>query len=220
MTEILTRIEDQAAPSHTALLVIDMQNDFCAEGGYIDKVAKLDTKGCETVAAAINPLVDAAREAGVAVVWIRANYEPRFLGPSQLARNAARGIGDHVCCEGGTWGYDFWRVRPRDGEFFVEKHRYDAFFGTPLDDILRNHGIKTLVATGVVTNVCVESTLRSGFFRGYYIVVPEDCVGGPFADLHEATLKNVRTYFGQVTDSKSLAALWADAARKGLRKAG
>jgi ureidoacrylate peracid hydrolase len=71
----------------------------------------------------------------------------------------------------------------------------------------------------VVTNVCVESTLRSGFFRGYYIVVPEDCVGGPFKDLHDATLKNVRQYYGTLTDSKSLAALWSGAARQPLRKA-
>ena len=62
--------------------------------------------------------------------------------------------------------------------------------------------------------------VRSGSFHGYYIVVPEDCVGGPFKDLHEAALKNFRQYYGTVTDSKALAALWANAARQPLRKAG
>ncbi len=220
MTEMLTTIEDLIRPEHTALLVIDMQNDFCAEGGYIDKVVKADLSGCEGVAAAINRLVDTARAAGVAIVWIRANYEPRYLADPMRTRNASRDPTNAVCCEGGTWGYDFWRMTPRDGEFFVEKHRYDAFLGTPLDDILRNNGIRTLVTTGVVTNVCVELTLRAGFFRGYYIVVPEDAVGSSHKDLHDATLKNVRMYYGTVTDAAALAGMWGAAAKHGLRKAG
>ena len=219
MTELLTRLEDQITPAHTALLVIDMQNDFCAKGGYIDKTSKLDVAGCEKVADAINVAVDAAREAGIKIVWIRANYEPQYLAEPVKARHAIRGISAEVCCAGETWGYDFFNVKPREGEFFVEKHRYDAFHGTMLDDILRNHGIKTLVCTGVVTNVCVESTVRSGFFRGYYIVVPEDCVGAPFPDLHEASLKNISTYYGAVSDAASLAGIWKGAARGGLRKA-
>ncbi|OGA52088.1 MAG: hypothetical protein A3G25_21560 [Betaproteobacteria bacterium RIFCSPLOWO2_12_FULL_63_13] len=223
MTELLATLEAQVAPEHTALLVIDMQNDFCAEGGYIDKVAKLDVTGCPPVAEAINRAVQAARAAGVMIVWIRANYEPRYLADPALMRNMARGVADSVCCAGDSWGYDFYRVEPRGGEFFVEKHRYDAFFGTRLDDILRNHGIRTIVCTGVVTNVCVESTLRSGFFRGYYVVVPEDCVGGSARDLHDATLKNVRIFYGIVTDSTALGSVWTAAAgtrAAPLRKAG
>lgn len=220
MQELLAGLENVAAPMHTALLVIDMQNDFCAEGGYIDKAVKSDISGCPAIADAINVAVDAARAAGVKIVWVRANYEPQFLPPGMLARNLSRGTDKVVCCEGGSWGYDFYRVKPREDEFFVEKHRYDAFHGTRLDDILRNHGIRTIVCTGVVTNVCVESTLRSGFFRGYYTVVPEDCVGGPFKDLHDATLKNVKMYYGTVSDAKSLSAMWMSAVQQPLRKAG
>ena len=220
MTDLLMRLEDQIDPKHTALLVIDMQNDFCAKGGYIEKTGKLDVAGCETVAERINVAVDAARAVGVKIVWIRANYEPRFLAAPILTRHATRGIEKEVCCAGDSWGYDFFNVKPRDGEFFVEKHRYDAFHGTKLDDILRNHGIRTLVCTGVVTNVCVESTVRSGFFRGYYIVVPKDCVGAPFPDLHEAALKNISTYYGTLTDADALAGLWTGAAKQPLRKAG
>jgi len=210
MVELLSTLAQVAAPAHTALLVIDMQNDFCAVGGYIEKAVKADVSGCPAVADSISAAVDAARAAGVTVVWVQANYEPRFLAAPMLARNAARGLADVVCCEGGSWGFDFYRVKPREGEHFVEKHCFDAFHDTPLDELLRSHGIQTIVCTGVVTNVCVESTLRSGFFRGYYIVVPEDCVGGPFKELHEATLRNVRQYYGVVTDSTTLAATWAD----------
>jgi ureidoacrylate peracid hydrolase len=220
MSELLTTLEDVAAPKHTALVVIDMQNDFCEQGGYIDRAVKADISGCPAVADRINIAVDAARASGVKIVWVRANYQPELVPASMLARNIQRGTDQAVCCAGGTWGYDFYRVKPRQGEFFVEKHCYDAFHGTNLDDILKNQGIRSLVYTGVVTNVCVESTLRSGCFHGYYAVVPEDCVGGPFKDLHDATLKNVRMYYGHVTDSSALAALWTGAARQPLRKAG
>ena len=209
MVELMMGLDEVAAPEHTALLVIDMQNDFCAVGGYIDKSVKADVSGCPGVADAINAAVDAARATGVRIVWVRANYEPRFLPAPMLARNAARGLAEVVCCAEGTWGYDFFRMAPREGEHVVEKHCYDAFHETPLDELLRSRGIKTIVCTGVVTNVCVESTLRSGYFRGYYVVVPQDCVGGPFKDLHDATLKNVRQYYGVVTDSKVLSATWA-----------
>ena len=209
MAKLLTTLADVAAPAHTALLVIDMQNDFCAVGGYIDKAVKADVSGCPVVADSIRAAVDAARAAGVRIVWVQANYEPKFLAAPMLARNAARGLADVVCCEGGSWGFELYRMEPREGEHFVEKHCFDAFHETRLDELLRSLGIQTIVCTGVVTNVCVESTLRSGFFRGYYVVVPQDCVGGPFKELHDATLRNVRQYYGIVTDTATLAATWA-----------
>ena len=96
-----------------------------------------------------------------------------------------------------------------DDEIFIEKHTYSAFAGTELDRILRFRGIQTLVMTGVATNVCVESTLRDGFFNGYYIVVPEDCVGSSAQNLHDATIENVRGTFGEVTSLADLTTILA-----------
>ena len=91
---------------------------------------------------------------------------------------------------------------------YITKHRYSAFLGTNLDLILRSRGIRSLLISGVGTNVCVESTLRDGYMRDYYIVLLEDCVGATDRELHEATLKNVSLHFGAVSNSNEVRKLW------------
>jgi ureidoacrylate peracid hydrolase len=209
MIEPLMLLADKIDPAHTALVVVDMQNDFCAEGGYIHNNLGCDMSPNAPLAGRIMELVETAREANALVVWIQANYEPRYLSGQALAKIAEKQTGA-ICCEGGTWGYDFYEVSPAPGEPIIEKHTYSGFFGTELDRMLRFRGIKTLVMTGVATNVCVESTWRDGYFNGYYIVVPEDCVGSAAQDLHEAALKGVRMFFGEVTTGNDVRAIWAD----------
>ena len=213
MSQPLLNIADRVDPRHTAILVVDMQNDFCAEGGYIDKVRKSDMSGNAPLAERIMALVDAGRAAGTPVVWIKANYERRYLSGQALVKLDEMGV-DLVCCEGGSWGWDFFGVAPLVGEVVVEKHSYSAFYGTELDGILRYNGIRTIVVTGVATNVCVESTLRDGYFNGYYTVMPEDCVGSYAPDLHEASLKNVRNLFGDVPISTQVIEIWNQAGRQ------
>lgn len=208
MREILTDLVTKVAPAHTALLVVDMQNDFCAQGGYINRVKNKDVSASAAVAESINGVLESARQAGVLVVWIRAIYDPKYLVSPMLAKQQELGISEGLCAEG-SWGADFFGVQPAADEFILDKHRYSAFSGTKLDNLLREHGVRTLVLTGVATNVCIESTLRDGFMNGYYIVVPEDCVGSHSQDLHEATLKNVRLTFGDVPQGAELSKLWA-----------
>lgn len=217
MQEILTTLEQKIDPAHTAVVVVDMQNDFCADGGFIHKTLGKDMSSNGPLAQRLGELIDAARGAGVEIVWIQANYEPKYLSGQAKAKLAEKGV-DLICCEGGTWGWDFYQLSPKDGELVVEKHSYSGFFGTELDRLLRFRGIKTLVMTGVATNVCVESTLRDGYFNGYYIVVPEDGVGSHTQHLHEATLDNVRLFFGEVTTIDALKQIWAGGAA--LRRAG
>ncbi len=92
-------------------------------------------------------------------------------------------------------------LKPQRDEPIVDKHHYSAFMGTPLDGILRKHDVQTLIVTGVATNVCVDSTLRHGFFLGYYIVLLEDCVGSNSAAGHQGTLASVRNNIGTVASS-------------------
>lgn len=217
MVEPLMTLAEKIDPARTAVVVVGMQNDFCAEGGYIHNSIGCDMSANAPLAGRIMALVEAARGAGALVVWIQANYEPRYLSGQALAKLAEKQV-EAICCEGGTWGWEFYEVAPETGEPVVEKHTYSGFFGTELDRILRFRDIKTLVMTGVATNVCVESTLRDGYFNGYYIVVPEDCVGSHAQDLHEATLKNVRMFFGEVTTGADLRAVWSGG--EALKKAG
>ena len=200
-------------PGHAALVVVDMQNDFCAEGGYIHVTQKADMVPNEALAERLEALLGSARSAGVRVFWIRAVYDHDKLPAPMLSRMLEKGRGA-VCCASGSWGADFYGVAPREGEPVIEKHCYSAFHGTGFDGLLREQGIRTLVMTGVATNVCVDSPLRAGVFHGYYIVMPPDCVGSANRALHEATVASVDLVFGHVPASSEIAAVWARAAAR------
>ena len=217
MREVLSEFSDRLNPAHTAVIVIDMQNDFCAEGGHLHQTKGADMSANRSLAGRIMTLVEAARRAATMVVWIKANYELRYLSGQALLKRRENGI-EGLCCAGGTWGWDFYEVEPGEDEWVIEKHTYSGFAGTELDRILRFNRIKTLVFTCVATNVCVESTLRDGYFAGYYIVMPEDCVGSGAEDLHQATIKNVRALLGDVPQSAEIIHIWAGAGQ--VRRAG
>ena len=164
MSAINQSLADKLLPERSAVLVIDMQNDFCAEGGYLHNMRPFDEAGNVDLAGRIMDLVRLARERNTPVIWIIANYDPKHLGRPALAKRieASR---DEICCEGGTWGWEFFVVEAADGEPVIEKHSYNGFHNTELDDILKSLGVETLIITGVATSVCVESTLREGYFR-------------------------------------------------------
>jgi ureidoacrylate peracid hydrolase len=198
---------ERLTPGQTALLVIDMQNDFCAEGGYIESVVGKNAAACRAAAEPIATLVATARTAGVPVYWVRADYRLEKLPAGMAARFAAQGKG-RVCCEPDSWGAAFYHCAPAPGESVVTKHCYSGFIGTDLEARLRARGARTLVFAGVQTNVCVETTLRDAYSLGFNVVVAADCVASHTAELHEATLKNVRFLFGDVLSGREIAALW------------
>jgi ureidoacrylate peracid hydrolase len=202
MSSMPSTLEEQLQPEHSALLVIDMQNDFCAEGGYLHTRRNYDVSFAPTVAANIRVLIDGARQAGVPVVWIHSIYDFKYLTESYRVKR-----GEEGCCLEGSWGAAPFGVEPAQGDIVVQKHSFSGFYGTGLNEALRAQGIKTLIITGVATNVCVDSTLREGFFHGYYIVLAEDCVGSNSRIGHEGTLATVRNNIGAVVPSQKVAAL-------------
>lgn len=204
---LLTAFEGLVHPDHSAVLVIDVQNDFCATGGHTDVNLGKNVADCQAVVEPIKLLVTTARDAGATVIWIKADYDRKYVSPPLHARQVARGITTAYCVSG-TEGADFYRVCPADGDLVMEKHRHSAFIGTDLDQILRDRGIRTLIFAGVQTHVCIESTLRDASARGYYVVVPEDCVGSFDRDLHDKTLRCVEMHFGDVVPSANLLAQW------------
>lgn len=195
----LDSLEEQIDLRHTALLVVDIQNDFCAHGGYLNRARNYDIAFADLVVAKIGQVVTAARNAGSPVVWIRSVYDFKYLAAPHIAKRREEG-----CCLEGSWGAEFYKLQPERDDLVVTKHAFSGFRGTPLDDLLRARGIKTLIITGVATNVCVDSTLRDGFFHGYYIVVLDDCVGSNNKTGHEGTLATVRTNIGSVISSEQL----------------
>ena len=195
-------------PEASALLVIDMQNDFCAAGGYIDAVMKKDVGAAATVVEPIERLLAAARARGVPVVWVKADYSHDRIPEPMLAKLRSRGI-EAVCCRPGSWGADFFGVHPAAGETQVVKHSYSGFIGTELDAVLRGLQARTLVFAGVQTQVCVESTVRDGHSLGYFCVVPQDAVASHTPALHDATLDNVRFLFGDVCATRDVVEAWS-----------
>jgi ureidoacrylate peracid hydrolase len=212
---VLGTLEEKAAPEHTALVVIDMQNDFCASGGLVSRDGR-DLSAAQAMAKRLPALLDAARRAGTLVVFVRCLYT-RDGNPylsdvwlEQAARERRGGYTSIPVCREDSWEGDWYEdVRPQPGDIVVTKHRYDAFQGTDLDLVLRSHGIRTLVFTGVVSNVCVETTARAGFVRDYYVAVIEDGCAAYVAEDHEQTLRNIRRFFGVTPSIRQLCEIWA-----------
>lgn len=193
-------------PSRTAVIVVDVQNDFCAPEGAAGKAGR-NLDACAAMIAPLQRLLDGARSYGASVVFIQTIHTRWTDSEAWVQRGSGRDRKEN--CREGTWGAEFFGVAPRADEPVVVKHRYSAFLNTRLDSILRTLRIETLIVTGVATNVCVESTAREGFMRDYHIVFVDDCSAAYKAAAHAATLDNIRDHFGVVATSDEILKAWA-----------
>ncbi|MGU3537325.1 pyrimidine utilization protein B [Methylobacterium sp. A54F] len=196
----------------TALIVVDMQNAYASRGGYLD-LAGFDVSETGPVIERIGRAVAAARAAGLTVVWFQNGWDPDYVeaggpgSPNWHKSNALKTMRrrpemNERLLARGTWDYALVdALRPAPGEIVLGKPRYSGFYNTQLDSLLRSRGIRTLVFTGIATNVCVESTLRDGFFLEYFGIVLADAThpAGPPAQ-QAAALWNIETFFGWVSD--------------------
>ena len=197
--------------ARTALVVVDLQNDFCHSDGYFAGIG-FDVRPCADVAARMGPVVSQARALGLTVVWtMSTNADPPVhrLLPHRFRREGVEGRPPDRFVAG-SWGWELVDgLEPEDDELVVRKPRYDAFLRTSLEDDLRKRGIDTLVVGGVITNCCVDTSARSAFMRGFDVLVLADCVA-TFAeerDLHDASLRNLSLLFAVVGDSTWLGRL-------------
>lgn len=210
---MLRTLNQKVQPERSAALIVDVQNDFCADGGAMHAEGR-DLSLVQAMVPRLARFLDAARAAHVPLVWIRNVYntDPNwYLSEVWLEQKMRRGKGSYVerpVCQPGAWNGDFHHVRPRPDEVIVTKHRYGAFESTDLDLILRSRGIRTIIMTGVATNVCVETTARQAFMRDYYVVFSSDCTATYNQPDHEATLRNIDQSFGQVASSAEIVACW------------
>lgn len=197
--------EKLAHPEHSAILVIDVQNDFChPEGGQAKQ--GLDVSAMNAVVPNIIKLIEEGRRAGVSVIFIRNGHSKWTRSEAWYNKKEEANLA--FLCEEGSWGADFYKVKPLPGERIIVKNRYDAFIGTNLGIILSNSGIKTLIMSGVATNICVESTARHGFMLDYNIVFLEDCTATNHIEEHKATLYNIEHNFGFVRPSAEVFRIW------------
>ncbi|MBN1085306.1 pyrimidine utilization protein B [Erwinia aphidicola] len=199
-------------PEQTALIVVDMQNAYATTGGYLD-LAGFDVSATRPVIDQINVAVKAARDAGIQIIWFQNGWDDQYVeaggpgSPNWHKSNALKTMRQKPELQGtllakGGWDYELVdELTPQPGDIVLPKPRYSGFFNTALDSMLRSRGIRHLVFTGIATNVCVESTLRDGFFLEYFGIVLEDATyqAGPlFAQ--QAAIFNIETFFGWVSD--------------------
>lgn len=227
---LLRTLDERLAPEHTALVLIDVQNDFVSPDGATGRREAMPM--VDRATARIPVLLQQARDTGCLVVHVRAEYgqHVRHVGspyrfPSTRtpegavwSASAAELDGDHafppgeveVCLRGSWGGQVINAVAPRPCEPVITKHRFSAFIDTPLEALLRARGIRTLVFAGVTTNCCIESSARDASMLDFYLVIAEDCVGtkNSVRHLHEASLEQMRTYFALVEPSERIIDAW------------
>jgi ureidoacrylate peracid hydrolase len=203
---MLRTLEEKVAPEHTALLVIDVQNDFFADGGTFHRIGR-DVTVIRRMIAPVQRVIARARTEGVRIVFIRYGLTEATESEVFLEQRA-RGRANEPICREGTWGADFYEVAPEPQDVVIVKHRYSGFIGTDLDMTLRSMGVRTIVLSGVASNGCVEATARDGFMHDYYVVFVDDCTASYSPQLHEATLINIADASGIVTTSGELLSTW------------
>ena len=201
----------RVSPADTAVVVIDMQNAYASEGGYVD-LAGFDIAGAAEVVGRIVQVLDTARSAEMPVIYLQNGWDPDYLeagtpaSPNWHKSNALKTMRERPELHGkllarGGWDYELVdALAPKPGDIRVHKTRYSAFFNSQLDSILRARGIRTIVFVGIASNVCVESTLRDGFHLEYFGVMLEDAthhLGPDFT--RQATVYNIERFFGWVS---------------------
>ncbi|WP_407270874.1 cysteine hydrolase family protein [Radiobacillus sp. PE A8.2] len=195
----------QVDPAQTALVIVDMQNDYCDANGNLGKQG-LDVSMVDEMIAPLAELIAQARDNRVPVIFIKTIHEPSTDSDTWVKR--LKIANQTSVCRKDTWGADFYKVKPQADDIIVVKHRYSAFINTRLDSVLRTLNTNTLIMTGVSTNVCVESTARDGFMLDYDVVMLSDCTAAFSKAAHDMTLTNIDQYFGTVCKSEDVIQSW------------
>jgi nicotinamidase-related amidase len=214
---VFTELAELVDPTHTALIVVDMQRDFIEPDGLFGKLG-IDLSMYAESRPKLAALLAAARQSGSLIVHLQNTALPRRIAdsPSYIRFNlrmhqAARREGPPLRYTlPGTPGHEFApEFTPRSDEIVVRKYRSSGFWGTNLDMLLRSNGIKTVVFGGCTTEGCVESTARDAMFNDYYVVIAEDCVASDDRAQHAASMLLMRHRF-DLAGGDAIERVWRD----------
>jgi len=201
--------------SQTCVIITDMQNAFLAKGGLMDLMG-FDLTPVRSLIEPIKKLNKAARTKGCKVIFVATEHHPGDAGTGpdsvywykegSLALYREKPELKDKLLLPGTWGAEISpELELQESDIIVLKPRYSSFFDTNLDTVLKRYNLKYLLTVGAATNCCIESTIRDAYYRGYFGILISDvtaAVGPPF--MQEASLFNIKTFFGWVTNSDSV----------------
>jgi nicotinamidase-related amidase len=214
--QVFTELGELVDPAHTALVVVDMQRDFCIPGGAFDNLG-IDISMYPPMIPRLARLIEGARAAGVRIVYIQMTQLPNraIESPAQIRFNLRMHLASIGEVEPLTYTADgsegqmvIDELAPQAGDLIVKKYRSSAFWGTNLDMLLRSNAIQSVVMTGCTTEGCVESTARDALFNDYYVVLAEDCVASDDRAQHDASLLLMRHRF-DVASGDDILGVWA-----------
>jgi len=195
------------APERTALVLIDMQVDFALPDGALGRQG-FDMTAPQAAVKKASELTEAARRAGVAVVFLRLVLRPEDDTPARREYRARRGQDDALLCAEGTRGAKFVGPTPQAGDYVVSKTRYSGFTGTRLEESLRAMGRDTLVIAGLTTECCVAATAWDAFERDFHIVIAADAVAAYQPELHAAALQALNLNCALLSSTQEITAAW------------
>lgn len=202
-------LPERINPATTALVIVDMQNDFAVPAGACEQSGD-DVSSIVQMTERLKGLLAAAREQQVLTIHVRMNNDRPYVAANLAETFVRRGLG-YGPCRSDTEGEKFvdgMQPELSEREFLVTKHRFSGFWGTEIDLLLRSNSIKTLVLTGIATEVCVESTARDAFFRDYSVVIAGDCTSSFSQQRQEASHTLFDRSFGVVETAATIADVW------------
>lgn len=204
----------------SAVIVVDMQNDFGSEGGMFHR-AGIDISTIQRAVVPTGKVLAAARRHGIPIIYLKMAFKPDLsaagaIDSSNYARHQLLGVGAAVRAPDGspsrvlirgTWNTEIVaQLAPETADVVIYKHRFSGFYETELDAVLKRLGAKHLIVTGCTTSICVEATIRDAMFRDYSCILLEDCTGEPIGnDLqrsnHDASLLTTQVLLGWTSTS-------------------
>lgn len=197
-------------PGQTALVIIDMQNAFCRDEGSMAKLG-LDVTMLKAAIEPCRRLADAARQAGLPVIFTRILYQPDYSDGGLSISHMLPEMVDIRSLAGGTWDVEIVdELKPEPTDHVVDKNRFSAFYAPAFERTLKQLKVDSLVVCGVTTNCCVETTVRDAFQRNYKVFVVSDAVGELEQQRHEVALRSMAFLFGDLVTTDEMIVSWRE----------
>lgn len=212
-------LEEILKPKKCALLVVDIQNDFCDPRGFFATELGADINSMQSVVAHIQELINLAHTSNIPVIFTLGYEDPKFRDEPGKRRYCKWEMNGRICTKKGTFGAEFYRLSPQPRDIIIEKYDWTAFsgrekfhkedeLGKGLEDILKERNVQTLVVAGVKTEVCMNATVTDAKSRGYFVVVPREAVATDRHDLHQVYLEGWDFSSGDVVRKEEIKKNW------------